>query len=79
MKEKHVTTKENKNPFKHEIIKGEVGRLLHSVSIAALCDLDVNLSEKGKGPRLWSWSSLLAVLAKLIGLFTLCAERGDAG
>jgi hypothetical protein len=44
MKEKHVTTKENKNPFKHEIIKEEVGRLLHSVSIAAFYDLDVKLS-----------------------------------
>jgi hypothetical protein len=44
MKEKHVTTKENKNPFKHEIIKEEVGHLLHSVSIAAFYDLDVKLS-----------------------------------
>jgi hypothetical protein len=56
-----------------------VGRLLHFISIAAFYDLDVNLSGKRKGPSFSSWSSLLAVLAKLGGLCMVCVERGVAG
>jgi hypothetical protein len=67
------------NPLAHEIITEEVGRLLHSVSIDAFYDLDVNNIKKREGPSFWSWSSLLAMLAKLSGLCTLCAERGVAG
>jgi hypothetical protein len=65
-----------KNPFTHEIITEEVGRLLQSVSIAAFYELDVNLSEKGKGPSLWSWSSLLAGVGQVDWLmYIVCRER----
>jgi hypothetical protein len=53
MKEMHATMKENKKSLytRNNNIR-EVGRLLHSVSIVAFYDLDVNLSEKRKGPNL---------------------------
>jgi hypothetical protein len=75
----NAIAKENLNPFAHEIIMEEVGSLLHVISIVAFYDLDVNLMEKMKGPNLWSWSSLLAVLAKLGDLCMVYVKKGVAG